>query len=187
MAFTLVPEKTDRDLNDDFSRSLSNILPFFMLLIYVLPLYRLILNIVAEKESKARESMKMMGLTDLSYWLSWWVYYLVVVTIITILVIIVLSFNVLNYSHRGLVFLFFWVFGLSLFGFAVFLQSFFGKARVAAIAGTLIYFSSSFVTTAVNDHSVSSERKGFASLLTTVAVTLGSNTLAQFETSGIGV
>lgn len=95
--------------------------------------------------------MKMMGLTDFSYWLSWWVYYLIIVTIISGLVIIVLSFNVLKYSNRGLVFLIFWIYGLSLFGLAIFLQSFFFNARVAAIAGTLVYFGTSFINTAVGD------------------------------------
>ena len=130
---------------------MSGMLPFFMLLIYILPMYRLISAVVSEKESKARESMKMMGLTDFSYWLSWWVYYLIIVTIISGLVIIVLSFNVLKYSNRGLVFLIFWIYGLSLFGLAIFLQSFFSKARVAAIAGTLVYFGTSFINTAVGD------------------------------------
>lgn len=130
---------------------MSGMLPFFMLLIYILPMYRLISNIVSEKESKARESMKMMGLNDFSYWFSWWVYYFTIVTIISVLVLIVLSFNVLKYSNRGLVFLFFWVYGQSLFGLAVFLQSFFSRARIAAIAGTLVYFGTSFINVAVQD------------------------------------
>jgi ATP-binding cassette, subfamily A (ABC1), member 3 len=116
-----------------------------MLLIYILPMYRLLSNMVSEKESKARESMKMMGLVDFSYWLSWWTYYFIIVTIISGLCILVLSFNVIQYSNRGLIFIFFELFGLSLFGLAVFLQAFFSKARVAAITGTLIYFGTSFI------------------------------------------
>lgn len=153
---------------------MSGMLPFFMLLIYILPMYRLISNVVAEKESRARESMKMMGLTDFSYWLSWAVYYFIIVTLISVLVLIVLSFNVIKYSNKGLIFVFFWVYGLSLFGLAIFLQAFFSKARVAAIAGTLVYFGTSFINAAVSDPSVKSGAKGLASLLTTVAVSLGS-------------
>lgn len=108
-------------------------------------MYRLLSNMVSEKESKARESMKMMGLVDFSYWLSWWTYYFIIVTIISGLCILVLSFNVIQYSNRFLIFIFFELFGLSLFGLAVFLQAFFSKARVAAITGTLIYFGTSFV------------------------------------------
>ena len=57
---TLVPLKADEYVSDDFSLVLEGMLPFFLLLIYILPVYRLISNIVAEKESKVRESMKMM-------------------------------------------------------------------------------------------------------------------------------
>ena len=156
---------------------MGGVLPFFMLLIYILPMYRLISNIVSEKESKARESMKMMGLNDFSYWLSWWVYYFIIVTIISALVILILSFNVLKYSNVGLVFLFFWIYGLSLFGLAVFLQAFFSKARIAAISGTLVYFGTSFINVAVSDPSVQPGQKFAASLLTTVSVSLGSGNL----------
>jgi len=145
IALTLVPIKTDKYVKDDFSLIFSDMIPLFMLLIYILPMYRLISNLVSEKESKARESMKIMGLLDISYWLSWWFYYFVIVTIISSICICILSINAIKYSNRGLVFLFFEIYGLSLFGLAVFLQSLFSRARVAAIAGTLIYFGTSFI------------------------------------------
>src|SRR3982750_421126 len=102
---------------------MNGMLPFFMLLMYILPVYRLISNVVAEKESKARESMKMMGLSDFSYWLSWFTYYLIVVTIITILCIIILARTVFKNSTIGIIFLYFWIFGISLFGMCVLIQS----------------------------------------------------------------
>jgi len=129
-------------------------LPFFLLLIYILPVYRLISNIVAEKESKARESMKMMGLSDFSYWLSWWSYYFIVVTLISVFCLIILSINVFVNSNKGVIFLFLWVYGNSLFGMCVLLQSFFSKARVAAITGTLVYFGTSFINQAVADENI---------------------------------
>ncbi len=116
-----MPIKTDKYVKDDFSLIFSDMIPLFMLLIYILPIYRLISNIVSEKESKARESMKIMGLVDISYWLSWWLYYFIIVTIISSICIFILSINAIKYSNRGLVFLFFEIYGLSLFGLAVFL------------------------------------------------------------------
>jgi ATP-binding cassette subfamily A (ABC1) protein 3 len=124
-------------------------LPFFMLLMYILPVYRLISNIVSEKETKARESMKMMGLSDFSYWLSWFVYYFLIVLIISIASTIILSANVFKYSNKGIIFLYFFIYGLSLFGLCILIQAFFSRARVAAITGTLIYFGTSFINTAV--------------------------------------
>jgi ATP-binding cassette, subfamily A (ABC1), member 3 len=129
-------------------------LPFFMLLMYILPVYRLISNVVSEKESKARESMKMMGLSDVSYWLSWFTYYFIIVTIISILCVIILSFNVFTYSNKGIIFLFFWIYGISLFGLCVLISSCFSKARVASITGTLLYFGTSFINAAVSDANV---------------------------------
>ena len=162
-------------------------LPFFLLLIYILPVYRLISNLVSEKESRARESMKMMGLSDASYWLSWACYYFIIVTIISALCIGVLSINVLKYSNKGLVFLMFWIFGLSLFGLSVFLSSFFSTARRASISGTLLYFGTSFVNQAVSDQNVGMGQKNAASLLTTVAISRMSNTFGQLENSGVGL
>ncbi len=184
---TLVPFKTDEYVKDDFALIFSNMMPFFLLLIYILPMYRIISNIVSEKESKARESMKMMGLVDFSYWVAWFVYYVTVVTIISGLCIGVLSINVIKYSNKGLVFLFFEIYGVSLFGLAVFLHAFFSRPRVAAIAGTLIYFGTSFINVVVQDPTVKSGPKTLASLLTTVAISRGCNNLGQFEVSGVGL
>ena len=145
----LVPYKSDAYIKDDFDRVLKAMLPFFMLLMYILPVYRLISNIVSEKETKARESMKMMGLSDFSYWLSWFVYYFIIVLIISIACTIILSANVFKYSNRGIIFLYFFIYGLSLFGLCILIQAFFSRARVAAITGTLIYFGTSFINAAV--------------------------------------
>ena len=145
----LVPIKSDAYIKDDFNRVLEAMLPFFMLLMYILPVYRLISNIVSEKETKARESMKMMGLSDFSYWLSWFVYYFLIVLIISIASTIILSANVFKYSNKGIIFLYFFIYGLSLFGLCILIQAFFSRARVAAITGTLIYFGTSFINTAV--------------------------------------
>lgn len=150
-------------------------------------MYRLISNMVSEKETKARESMKMMGLTDSSYWLSWFVYYTIIVTLISILVILILSINVLKYSNRGLIFLFIWVYGMSLFALALFLQSFFSRARIAGVAGTLVYFGTQFINATVSNAQVGASQKNLASLLPTVAISLGSLVIGEFETNGKGV
>ena len=52
-----------------------------LLLLYVLPVYNMVFFIVKEKEYRAKESMRMMGLSDAPYWLSWWVYYTLINTV----------------------------------------------------------------------------------------------------------
>jgi len=80
---------------------------------YILPIRRMLQRIVAEKETKIRESMRMMGLVDWSYWLSWFVYYLIIVTIISIICLIILASNVVTYTDRFILFLYLWIYGIS--------------------------------------------------------------------------
>jgi len=118
---TLVPFKSDAYVSDSFGKYvLTDMLPIFLRLIYIIPLYRLVQNMVGEKETRARESMRMMGLSDSSYWLSWFSYYFIIVTVISLLCLIVTSGNVWVHSSKGIIFLFLWLYGLSLFGLSLF-------------------------------------------------------------------
>ena len=75
------PMKTSNYFNDDFATAAAGMWNFFILLVFLAPLYRFVSNSVSEKETKIREAMKIMGLTDFPYWLSWLTYYLLVTTI----------------------------------------------------------------------------------------------------------
>jgi hypothetical protein len=113
--------------------------------------------------------------------MSWFVYHLITVTIISGLSTIILSFNVIVKSQPFVIFLFFWIFGLSQFSFALFIQSFFSRERIAAISGTLIYFGSSFLNIVVGDSKITENYKYAGSLISTVAVIRGSEVFAYFE------
>jgi len=73
--------KTSEYTKDDFLEAADNLWNFFILLIFLAPLYRLVSNTVTEKETRMREAMKIMGLTDFPYWLSWFTYYTIINTI----------------------------------------------------------------------------------------------------------
>jgi hypothetical protein len=66
--------------------------------LFILPVYNMVFFIVKEKEQRAKESMRMMGMTDLPYWLSWFVYYTMLNTVTAILATITLSINCFYYS-----------------------------------------------------------------------------------------
>jgi ATP-binding cassette subfamily A (ABC1) protein 3 len=112
---------------------------------YILPINRLIQRIVNERETKAREIMKIMGLTDLSYWFSWFIYYFSISTVISLLTTIILCTKVFPNSNWFLIFVLFWIYGISLFGYAVFVFGIFSRSRVAAINGSVFFFFSSFL------------------------------------------
>jgi len=66
--------------------------------LFILPVYNMVFFIVKEKEQRAKESMRMMGMTDLPYWLSWFVYYTMLNTVTAFLATITLSINCFYYS-----------------------------------------------------------------------------------------
>lgn len=123
MGLTLYP--TPKFIVDDFAQIVSGMLPFFLLLVYVLPVGKLIERMVSEKESRARESMKIMGMSDTAYYLSWWTYFSIQVTAITIIGVAMLKRTIFPNSDGLVIFLFFWVYGMSLFGFCILIMPFF--------------------------------------------------------------
>ena len=68
----------------------SQVFPIFFICVYMLPLYYLVSRLSEEKESRTREAMKMMGLSDRSYYLSWFVSNAIVTAFVSLLNIAVL-------------------------------------------------------------------------------------------------
>ena len=119
-----------------------------MFLTYIVPLYRITYRIVNEKETRARESMKMMGLTDSSYWMSWFTYFSLVVTIISIVTTLMLG-SLLK-SNSSVLFVISWIYGMSLFGYCLVVQALFNKASTAGGFAATMYFIASFFDNLVN-------------------------------------
>ncbi len=112
-----------------------------MLLLGFIPqVYNVTFKIVREKETRTKETMRIMGMTDLPYWLSWFVFYTCINTVVTTLAWFFLLFNVINYSNPLYLWLFFWLYGEAVFGQIIFLQSMFTSSKYAGIVSTILYF-----------------------------------------------
>jgi uncharacterized membrane protein YadS len=98
---------------------LSQQFPFFFMFTFLIPLYYLVSKLAEEKESKSREGMKMMGLKDSSYFLSWYVFYFIIVAKMSTIITIAVSFNVFPHSSVILIYLLAFLYGMSLFGFSL--------------------------------------------------------------------
>jgi len=116
--------KTAYYTKDEFLDTLSGSLAFFFLLIFFTPMYRMISFIIDEKSSRAREGMKIMGLTDTPYWLSWFVYYFIVSTIISLISAGILKINIFVVTPYWMMFSFLWLYGMSLFSLAIVITCF---------------------------------------------------------------
>ena len=92
------PLPTETNIEDPFGNILPQLLPFFLLIAYIPPVYNTVFHLVKEKESRTKESMRMMGMSDTAYWLSWFFYYTIINTMISTLAWLILLFNVINWS-----------------------------------------------------------------------------------------
>ena len=104
------------------------------------PVYTTVYNLVKEKEQRSKESMRMMGMSDLSYWLSWFAFYTLQTTIIAFIGWICLCINVINDGGAGYIFVYMWLFGISVFGQVVFFQAFFFRAKYSGLVSVLFFF-----------------------------------------------
>lgn len=54
-----------------FLRSLASSLPLFMTLAWIYSVAMIVKGVVAEKEARLKETLRIMGLRNATYWLSW--------------------------------------------------------------------------------------------------------------------
>ena len=170
ISMLLQPMQTDTTVVDPFKGAMSILLPLFLLLAYIPPVYNMTFKIVREKETRAKETMRIMGMTDLPYWMSWFVFYTLINTIVSTLAWAILLPAVINYSRPFYLWIFFWLYGEAVFGQIIFLQSMFTGSKYAGIVSTIIYFSGVLVNKAIMTDDVTRMQKLFASLLPQVAL-----------------
>lgn len=158
-----IPIPSDNIITDAFQQILSSLFPFFLVLIYLGPIYTTTYAIVQEKELRSKESMRMMGMTDLSYWLSWWSFYSLQSTVVSFIGWICLCINVMS-GGSGYILLYMWLFGMSIFGQIVFYQALFSRAKYSGLVSCIIFFMLEFVNTPIAT-SGSVGAKAFLSLI----------------------
>lgn len=92
-----------------------------------------------------KESMRMMGMTDVPYWLSWFTYYTLLNTSTALLATLTVKINCFERTSFGMIFLVIWGFGEALWGQIVFVQALFRQSKYAGIMSTVVYFCLAFL------------------------------------------
>lgn len=111
----IVPMKSD-DVTVDRFVAINVIFANLVSLLFILPVFNMVFFIVKEKEQRVKESMRMMGMSDFPYWMSWFAYYTIINTITSFLATLTLSINVFTYSNYVYIFLTIWLYGEAIFG-----------------------------------------------------------------------
>lgn len=145
IATVLMPFKAEGAVNDYFPLVLMPTFSFFVQIMFIPFLYRTINRLVGEKSTRARESMRMMGMSDTAYWLSWVLYWTAINTVLSGLCTLILMINVFQADYGIVLFLFLWLFGQSLFGLLLIAQALFSSPKSAASTTSGLYFCTSLI------------------------------------------
>ena len=172
--------KYDSYKYNDFAEFVGVYFTFFVILSYLCPLILYVLKMVVEKESRSKEVMKIMGMGEGTYFLSYFVEFFIV-NIIYAFSLGYLSKLTFIYAPYLYFVLYLWLFGLNVFALAFFCQSFMDTTRLALIVTCLVYCLMLFVSAAVYDNKIKKIYKVISALLPPVNLLLGAFTFDEFE------
>ncbi len=174
------------DLNtlvfDEFSYLLQLCLTGFMFMMQSPVLYMTCYRVVSERDTRIRETMRIMGLSDLAYWASWLLYYTIVQVIIATVCLVIITYGgVLVHSSKTIIWLIFYAYGLKNFAWIVFVQAFFTNPKNAAIFASLMPAFGGLINSGVSSDLFPKFAVRLASLVPTVTLIRIIKTLTYYE------
>ena len=153
------------------------------------PMSRLTKEVVEEKEAKLREVMKIMGMQDAALSLSWLASGTMLFLWVAVSTWMVTTSSFLASSDKSIMFLFFLGFCLSEVTLSLLISTFFSNSKLVSISAPAILFACIlpryiFFTTNDEEQWLA---KYFTSLLSPTAFAFGSDAIANYEYSQIGI
>jgi ATP-binding cassette, subfamily A (ABC1), member 3 len=121
------------------------------MIIQLIPFYYLTSKISSEKESKAREGMKMMGLTDDTYYLAWLIVYSIITFVTSIIVTGMCAIGVFDNINMFMFFVMCFLYGMCMYGQAFFIVAFLPSKRSSGIAATLFHIITFYMVFILQD------------------------------------
>lgn len=147
-------------------------------------------NLVHEKERRLKESMKMMGLRNWIHWAAWFTQYLTFLVIsMVVCTILFKAGKVLNASEPTVIFVYLLLYCIASINFCFLISVFFTNSSTGAAAGGIIWFCSyiPYLFVIPRYATMSFGAKQAACVVSTVAMSIGANIIADFEGRGDGV
>jgi ATP-binding cassette subfamily A (ABC1) protein 3 len=156
--------------------------PFFVIVAYIGNLFIYVYNMVYEKQTKVKEGMKIMGLTDGIYFLSYFIRYIIISFVDSLIIacIFLLLFTKIPFIIN---FLMIFLFSINIFSLAFCFQSFIDKAKESLLLSLIIYFTMFFFYLLVMNDNVSYNMKLGFSIFPQVVIFMVFNLLGKFESN----
>ncbi|DBA00014.1 TPA: hypothetical protein N0F65_002017 [Lagenidium giganteum] len=162
------------------------VFPVGFILSYLYSVSRIIVALLSEKETRAREFMRILGVPELQIGLAWFLFYVVLLLVASVLQTIGACKALFPNSDGGLLFGLFFTFALSSWGYAFLVSSLFSRARAGSLVGMGVFFMIFFVSFALSS-SASEQLRMACSLLSPVALAQAIQNLAAVEAVSVGI
>ena len=159
IAAMFVPMYYDEWVDDDFLPLIKDNFGLLIIIAYLVPISRMIAQIVQEKEYKIKEMMMMMGLSNFPYWMSWITYYSILYLVLAIFATAIIGTQIFVYAQKGFFFLLFLLFGFSCMAFSLLISVFFSRAKSALTLGMMLFIGYIFRDFAVDDPNLDPPRR----------------------------
>ncbi|GFO27735.1 ATP-binding cassette sub-family a member 3 [Plakobranchus ocellatus] len=171
---------------DPMIEVLQSFLPHFLILSFILSIIINTKYLVYEKESKLKESMKLMGLQASVHWLSWFITFAIYLIPSLAIYALLLSLDtgyhgrVLPKTDPTVFFAFLLCYGIALITFSFMVSTFVQTANVGAALGGILFYSFYIPSNSLKP-SVGKGKKLVAGLFFNTAMALGANFISFYE------
>ena len=165
---------------DSFGEFLGYMITIIIVVAYMSPLSLYVYRIVGEKETKTKEGMKIMGLREGEYFLSYFIQYFVIAIFESLINAILLEV-VFNHIPLHFLFEFILLWSLDVFALIYFFQSFIDKTRIAIVLSLVMYFIMYCISLACMFEKTSMKLKIILSIFPAVSLNTGILLLSKFE------
>ncbi|KAH9091241.1 hypothetical protein LEN26_018836 [Aphanomyces euteiches] len=169
-----------------FFDGVSDSLGIIFLLSYLHILSSVLVALISEKESKARELMKILGVRDSAIIVSWYITYGIIFAVAAVLQAIVSKVLLFKHASLAILFVFFLLFGWTVMSYGYMISAIFSKSRKGTYLGMIGFFAMYLGTVAFTDTSTA-ESKRSVCILSPAAMTFGIKSLAKAEGNGVGI
>jgi hypothetical protein len=168
-----------------FYEEIADIFPLIFILVNLMPVSTILSSLVTEKETRMKEVMKMYGVSDSALTFSWFVTFTSNFVVVCFFTAACSMLELFPNSDFLLIYLFYFFFLLSIFGFCFMTSMLFDNAKTASVSGMSIWFAGFFVNSALLEASYT--EKVMASVLAPIAFANGLSVISAVESVDQGV
>ncbi|RLN46846.1 hypothetical protein BBO99_00008704 [Phytophthora kernoviae] len=183
---SVAPFPIEAFISSPFYDDISDVFSIIFILSYLYPISRILVGFIQEKELRLREYMKILGVKERAIITTWYITYTIIMFFGAVLQAIMGLVGLFANSSPIVIFLFFFLFGLSVLCYGFFISTIFSTARAGSFIGMIVFFFMYFASSAYTDSSPEDDIT-YACIMPPVALSFGLSTISDFEASGIGV